>query len=105
MDIFPLGVGGYKGEEKSANKRQELFKDVEEEGWCLFSIDVRNTYGMPFEVTFERVQNGQKMCPGCGICLTNLFYRCCFSVDEPYRRPGGYATVRWFQNSTCTVVG
>lgn len=24
--------------------------------WCLFAIDVRNTYGLPFEVTFEREQ-------------------------------------------------
>ncbi|KAI9466349.1 TRAPP II complex [Lactarius psammicola] len=44
MDIFPLGQGAV------------LFKDVEEEGWCLFSIDVRNTYGLPFEVTLDRVQ-------------------------------------------------
>ncbi|KIJ69369.1 hypothetical protein HYDPIDRAFT_24212 [Hydnomerulius pinastri MD-312] len=26
--------------------------------WCLFSVEVRNTYGLPFEVTFERVQEG-----------------------------------------------
>ncbi|KAF8844938.1 hypothetical protein BDN67DRAFT_942470 [Paxillus ammoniavirescens] len=24
--------------------------------WCLFSIEVRNTYGLPFEVTFNRTQ-------------------------------------------------
>ncbi|CCM02371.1 uncharacterized protein FIBRA_04466 [Fibroporia radiculosa] len=24
--------------------------------WCLFTVDVRNTYGLPFEVTFERSQ-------------------------------------------------
>ena len=29
--------------------------------WCLFTVDVRNTYGMPFEVTFERDQEGQAM--------------------------------------------
>ena len=104
MDIFPLGVRDYKGEKTSANKRQELFKDVEEEGWCLFSIDVRNTYGTPFEVTLERVQNGQKMCLESSICLTILFYRYYFSVDELYRRPRSYATVRKFQNSTCTGV-
>ncbi|KAK2466897.1 hypothetical protein APHAL10511_001155 [Amanita phalloides] len=27
-------------------------------GWCLFSIDIRNTYGSPFNVTLERVQDG-----------------------------------------------
>ncbi|KAI6022691.1 TRAPP II complex [Pisolithus marmoratus] len=26
--------------------------------WCLFSIEVRNTYGLPFEVTFTRSQDG-----------------------------------------------
>jgi len=104
MDIFPLGVGGYKGEKTLADKRQELFEDVEEEGWCLFSIDVRNTYGMPFEVTLERVQNGQEMCSECPICLTILFYRCYSSVDELYRCPRSYATVREFQNSTGTGV-
>jgi trafficking protein particle complex subunit 9 len=26
--------------------------------WCLFTIDVRNTYGSPFEVSIERVQKG-----------------------------------------------
>ncbi|KXN89239.1 hypothetical protein AN958_05993 [Leucoagaricus sp. SymC.cos] len=26
--------------------------------WCLFSVDVRNMYGAPFEVTFERDQSG-----------------------------------------------
>ncbi|KAJ7235474.1 TRAPP II complex [Mycena haematopus] len=29
-----------------------------EAGWCLFSVEVRNTYGLPFEVSFERVQQG-----------------------------------------------
>jgi hypothetical protein len=57
MDIFPLSMGGY-GAQRIANKWQALFDDVEEEGWCLFSIDVRNTYGLPFEVTLERVQKG-----------------------------------------------
>jgi hypothetical protein len=30
----------------------------DDDGWCLFSIDVRNTYGLPFEVTFERTEGG-----------------------------------------------
>lgn len=29
--------------------------------WCLFSIEVRNTYGSPFEVTFDRDQEGQSI--------------------------------------------
>ncbi|KAG9102583.1 hypothetical protein FRC06_001702 [Ceratobasidium sp. 370] len=27
--------------------------------WCLFTIDVKNLYGQPFEVTFERIQEGE----------------------------------------------
>jgi trafficking protein particle complex subunit 9 len=27
--------------------------------WCIFSVEVRNTYGIPFEVTFERHQTGK----------------------------------------------
>jgi hypothetical protein len=56
MDIFPLGQGGREADETSEDRRAVLFKDVEEEGWCLFSIDVRNAYGLPFEVTLDRVQ-------------------------------------------------
>jgi len=62
MDIFPLVVGDYEAEKTPANKRWALFNDVEEEGWCLFSIDIRNTYGSPFEVTLERVQKGLGTC-------------------------------------------
>ncbi|KAJ7219315.1 TRAPP II complex [Mycena pura] len=29
-----------------------------EAGWCLFSVEVRNMYGLPFEVAFERIQPG-----------------------------------------------
>ncbi|PSR74153.1 hypothetical protein PHLCEN_2v10109 [Hermanssonia centrifuga] len=29
--------------------------------WCIFSIEVRNTYGLPFEVTFERQQAGAQI--------------------------------------------
>ncbi|KAF8921247.1 TRAPP II complex [Mucidula mucida] len=27
--------------------------------WCLFSVEVRNSYGAPFEVTIERTQEGE----------------------------------------------
>lgn len=40
--------------------------------WCLFSIEVRNTYGLPFEVMFTRSQDGLEdetdssiVSPGC----------------------------------------
>lgn len=25
--------------------------------WCIFCVEVRNTYGLPFEVTFEREES------------------------------------------------
>ena len=58
MDILPftpsdVDLGGPQTAWKS------LVREAEEDGWCLFSIDVRNTYGLPFEVTFERVQDGE----------------------------------------------
>ena len=64
MDIFLLSQGGSEADETSDDKRAALFKDVEEEGWCLFSIDVRNTYGLPFEVSLDRVQQGEKTFSG-----------------------------------------
>jgi hypothetical protein len=29
------------------------------EGWCVFATDVRNTYGLPFQVMFEQHQEGE----------------------------------------------
>ena len=34
--------------------------ESEDYDWCLFSIEVRNAYGLPFEVTFERMEKGQE---------------------------------------------
>ncbi|KAF8759071.1 hypothetical protein RHS01_02413 [Rhizoctonia solani] len=44
MDIVPYGGG--------------LTSDDSPKLWCLFMIDVKNLYGQPFEVTFERTQEG-----------------------------------------------
>ncbi|KAH9180692.1 TRAPP II complex [Lactarius sanguifluus] len=79
MDVFPLDQGGC--EETSEDGRAVLFKDVEEEGWCLFSIDVRNTYGLPFEVTLDRVQKSEKTRTP--------------DIDYLYRSAGSYDTVRF----------
>ncbi|KZT26443.1 hypothetical protein NEOLEDRAFT_1062821 [Neolentinus lepideus HHB14362 ss-1] len=40
------------------SKIQSLLNIEDTIGWCLFSVDVRNTYGLPFEVTFDREQEG-----------------------------------------------
>lgn len=34
--------------------------ESEDQEWCLFSIEVRNTYGLPFEVSFERTDEGEE---------------------------------------------
>jgi hypothetical protein len=63
MDVFPLSQGGCEPDETSED-RAVLFKDVEKEGWCLFSIDVRNTYGLPFEVSLDRIQQSEESLSG-----------------------------------------
>ena len=44
-----------------ARARTSLLHVGEIADWCIFSIEVRNTYGLPFEVTFERNQEGKSM--------------------------------------------
>ncbi len=41
-----------------ARARKALLHIGDIADWCIFSIEVRNTYGSPFEVTFERKQEG-----------------------------------------------
>ncbi|KAJ8462585.1 hypothetical protein ONZ45_g17885 [Pleurotus djamor] len=53
MDILPLPAG-----------------PLGDAGMCLFSVEVRNTYGIPFEVTFERVQSGES-----GLVIFDLLRR------------------------------
>jgi hypothetical protein len=38
--------------------RRSTLRVDDQSSWCLFSIEVRNTYGLPFDVTFERLQEG-----------------------------------------------
>ena len=40
-----------------------LQRDGDSHEWCLFSIEVRNTYGLPFEVTFNRTRQGEANFP------------------------------------------
>jgi hypothetical protein len=61
MDVLPFdrteSHDSDEGEE-TTHSRRTLLSVGDEAGWCLFSIDVRNTYGLPFGVTFERDQAG-----------------------------------------------
>ena len=44
-----------------ARARKALLHVGDIADWCIFSIEVRNTYGLPFEVTFERHQEGESL--------------------------------------------
>ncbi|KAJ7063346.1 TRAPP II complex [Mycena amicta] len=54
MDILPFSSYPSDMEEPDEQYR------ANEAGWCLFSVEVRNTYGLPFEVSFERIQPAGK---------------------------------------------
>jgi trafficking protein particle complex subunit 9 len=63
MDILPYihhrsGEGGKHAKDRSTDA---LLDVPDEMGWCMFAVDVRNTYGIPFEVSFERIQDGGLM--------------------------------------------
>lgn len=48
-----------RDDESPETRARRLLLDVGDiADWCLFSIEVRNTYGSPFEVSFERDQEG-----------------------------------------------
>lgn len=61
LDIlpFPHHASGADNaiDERVRARRGSLYVN-DEASWCLFSIEVRNTYGSPFDVTFERAQKG-----------------------------------------------
>ncbi|KAI0322235.1 TRAPP II complex [Amylostereum chailletii] len=62
MDIVPFSPDGSQDSESldcgrhPTGSRKLALRDAEDVGWCLFTVDVRNTYGLPFEVVFERHQ-------------------------------------------------
>jgi trafficking protein particle complex subunit 9 len=74
MDILPFAsvtaaqASSETGRTASADRegwKRTLEGVGDEDGeWCLFTVDVRNTYGIPFEVTFERQQEGMPSLAG-----------------------------------------
>lgn len=52
------------------NKEVKYLNIEEEAGWCLFSIEVRNSYGSPFDVTLVRTQKGQHLSQNCITYIT-----------------------------------
>ncbi|KAI0797912.1 TRAPP II complex [Abortiporus biennis] len=66
MDIVPysqdivtseMDLESYGGQAETQAQRALLNVDDVAE-WCMFSVEIRNTYGLPFEVKFERDQPG-----------------------------------------------
>ena len=49
MNILPMSVvesGGMREKEWD-----DLLGGADDDDWCIFTLDVQNTYGLPFEVT------------------------------------------------------
>ncbi|KAI0093921.1 TRAPP II complex [Irpex rosettiformis] len=55
LDILPYtpDMIRYAGDDNKAGHTQTSLQVENIEDWCIFSVEVRNTYGIPFEVTFE----------------------------------------------------
>ena len=65
MDVLPFPSYTYHPDfhnklKETGGSKGGLVLD-EDWGWCLFSVDVRNAYGLPFDVTFWRVEDGALM--------------------------------------------
>jgi trafficking protein particle complex subunit 9 len=64
LECYDMNIMPYPDFDRRAGSRQDGESQDENlesgKGWCLFSIEVRNTYGLPFEVTFERTDKGEK---------------------------------------------
>lgn len=59
LRLMPMVDVNYDIGYRASNSVIHLIREVDDPTeWCLFVIDVRNTYGLPFEVTFEREQAG-----------------------------------------------
>lgn len=67
MDILPYSPDTISAVLKDTNdglnvtdSRRLLLNVDDAADWCIFCVEVRNTYGLPFEVSFERVQPGER---------------------------------------------
>ncbi|KAF8910953.1 transport protein particle complex subunit [Gymnopilus junonius] len=56
---FPSYPTPLRRSNNSENARLSSLQSEDDAGWCLFSIEVRNTYGSPFDVTLVRTQDGE----------------------------------------------
>ncbi|TFK76416.1 hypothetical protein BDN72DRAFT_808930 [Pluteus cervinus] len=60
MDIlsFPTNLHRLSNMHEPLDLRNDNLLVDQDSSWCMFSVEVRNMYGSPFEVTFERCQEG-----------------------------------------------
>lgn len=60
LECYDMDILSYSGldDRVGAGCLDPFPQESEDYNWCLFSIEVRNTYGLPFEVTFERMEKG-----------------------------------------------
>jgi hypothetical protein len=71
MDILPFPSYSSELESDANGNDSQLGNDA---GWCLFSVEVRNTYGLPFEVSFEGAQPGAYHFFTFFLSLVNRYY-------------------------------
>lgn len=61
LNIFPISQMEASVADNSADPYnwKGLMSDVDRHGWCAVTVDIRNIYGLPFEVTLLRTQEGE----------------------------------------------
>lgn len=61
LECYDMDILSYSGlnDRVGVGRSNPSLGENGDHNWCLFLIEVRNTYGLPFEVTFERMDKGQ----------------------------------------------
>ncbi|KAF9052654.1 TRAPP II complex [Panaeolus papilionaceus] len=59
MDILPFPSYPKSSEGLLGSSDRDYLRVDDSSGWCLFSIEVRNTYGSPFDVTLRRTHGDE----------------------------------------------
>lgn len=60
LECYDMDILSYSGLNDRFGVGYPSAGENEDQEWFLFSIEVRNTYGLPFEVTFERIDEGEE---------------------------------------------
>ena len=61
MDLLPFPSYPNLRSRRDKSFKDEKFRHLDvsdDSGWCLFSVEVRNSYGTPFDVILSRAQGG-----------------------------------------------